>query len=130
MRTRPLVLAIVTVAMVSASVAVPASATPRTGPHGTLTILMTQTAREVLDLGPTGTTVGDVVAGGGDLRRSAQGAPIGTWTYRAETVRVNIPGGNENRLTTQWYALGKGSLMVSGLISLQQGSRPTKPSRW
>jgi hypothetical protein len=129
MRTRRLVHVIAAVAatLVSVSIAVPASATPRTGPHGTLTILMTQTAREVLDLGATGTTVGDVVTGSGDLRRSAQGATIGTWTYRAETMRVNIPGGNENRLTTQWYALGKGSLMASGLISLQQGTRPTKP---
>jgi hypothetical protein len=85
-----------------------------------------QTEREVLDLGATGTTFGDVVTGSGDLRRSPSGMTIGSWSYRAETVRVNIPGGNESRLTTQWCALGKGSIMVSGLVSVQQGTRPTR----
>ncbi len=128
MRTLRLVSVIsVVAALMSLSVAAPASATIRASPHGTLTVLLTQTEREVLDLGGTGTTIGDVVTGSGDLRRTAQGSTIGSWAYRAETVRVNIPGGSENRLTTQWYTLGKGSIMVSGMISLQQGTRPTRP---
>ena len=129
MRTRRLVPVITAHAatLMSVSLAAPVAAAPGAGPHGTLTLVMKQTQREVVDLGATGTTIGDVVTGGGDLRRSAQGAVLGTWNYRAETVRVDIPGGSESRLTTQWYALGKGSIMVSGLVSIQQGTRPTKP---
>jgi hypothetical protein len=118
-------IAVVVTALVLVSGAIPASAATRTGPTGKLTLHMVQTQRDVLDLGSSGTTVGDVVTGSGDLLRSDGGAVIGSWAYRAETVRVSIPGGTENRLSTQWFSLGKGSIMVTGLISLQQGTRPT-----
>ncbi len=123
MKLRILATAAVAAAALAISVAAPASAAP----SGSLTIYTHQTQRDVLDLGASGTTVGDVVTGNGTVAMTKGGKTVGTYVYRAETVQVNIPGGNENRITTQVWGVSDGTIMVSGLISIQQGTRPTKP---
>lgn len=123
MNIRRIAVATIAASAVALSVAVPAAAAP----SGSLTIYTHQTQRNVLDLGASGTTVGDVVTGSGTVAMSKGGKTVGTYVYRAETVQVNIPGGNENRLSTQVWGVKGGSIMVSGLISVQQGTRPTKP---
>jgi hypothetical protein len=91
---------------------------------GTVTVYITQSEREVLDVGAAGVTIGDVVTGSGSASRTRGGAEIGTFAYRAETVRVNIPGGVENRLSTFWVTLPKGTLAATALVSVPQGTRP------
>lgn len=103
------------------AVAAPATAAPASD---RLTVFISQDQREVLDLGAAGTTVGDVVTGSGDVSRTKGGAATGTFAYRAETVRVNIPGGVENRLSTFWVTLPKGSIAATSLVSISQGTRP------
>lgn len=114
------------VAAAAVAVALPAKAAPTapTAPTGTLTIYLKQDQREVLDLGVAGTTVGDVVTGSGNVSRTNGGAAVGTFVYRAEAVRVNIPGGIENRMSTLWITLPKGSIAATSLISVPQGTRP------
>lgn len=128
MNLRRLSVAVVAASAVALSVAVPAHASAPAAPSGKLTIYTVQTQRNVLDLDSSNsTTVGDVVVGSGTVALTKGGKSIGTYAYRSETVRVNIPGGNENRLSTSAYVLPGGTILVQGLVSVQQGTRPTKP---
>jgi hypothetical protein len=126
-RIRPLIATLLTTVVAStamaASAAAPASAAPDSGK---LTVYMSQTERNVLDLGATGITIGDVVSGSGNVSKTKGGATIGSFAYRSETVRVNIPGGIENRLSTIWFSLPGGSLMASTVINVPSGTRPVK----
>ena len=123
MRIRPLIATLLTTVVAStamaASAAAPASAAPDSGK---LTVYMSQTERNVLDLGATGITIGDVVSGSGNVSKTKGGATIGSFAYRSETVRVNIPGGIENRLSTIWFSLPGGSLMASTVINVPSGN--------
>lgn len=87
----------------------------------------TQTERVEWDGGDAGTSVLDVVVGSGELRKKPGGAVKGTNTYRAETVRVDVPGGIEYRQSSQSYQLKNGTLLTSGLISVPSGARPVEP---
>jgi hypothetical protein len=127
MNIRRLTVALVAVAAASITVAGPAVAALPAAPSGTLTIYTHQTQRDVLDLGATGTTVGDVVTGSGTVSLKKNGKSVGSYSYRSETVRVNMPGGNESRLSTNVYTLPGGTIMATGLVSVSQGTRPTKP---
>ncbi len=126
MKVRVLAIAAVAAAAVAVAVAAPASAAVPTAPSGTLTIYNHQTQFNRLDLGANGPNVGDVATGSGTVALSKGGKVVGSFTYRAESVRVNIPGGNENLITTAVYTLPGGTIMTSGLVSAQQGTRPTK----
>ena len=126
MRIRQLTAALLTTVVASTAIAAavtPASAAPDSGK---MTVYMAQTERNVLDLGATGSTIGDVVTGSGNVTKTKGGAPIGSFSYRSETVRVNIPGGIENRLSTIWFSLPGGSLMASTVINVPSGTRPVK----
>ncbi len=127
MNTRRLTVALVAAAATTLALAGPAAAVRPAAPSGSLTIYTHQTQRDVLDLGETGTTVGDVVTGSGTLALKKGGKMVGSYSYRSETVTVNIPGGNESRLSTNVYTLPGGTIMATGLVSIQQGTRPTKP---
>ena len=112
---------------VAVAVATPALAVAPAKPSGTLTIYTHQTQRDVLDLGESGSSTGDIVTGSGSVAMSKSGKAVGTYAYSSETVRVNIPGGSEMRISTSVYTLPGGTILVSGLTSVQQGTRPTKP---
>ncbi|MHB1066074.1 MAG: allene oxide cyclase barrel-like domain-containing protein [Candidatus Nanopelagicales bacterium] len=125
MSLRRTISALAIAATVVAGLAVAPMAQAATRDHGsTLKVFLQATEREVLDLGATGATLGDVVTGSGTVRASRNGKALGTFAYRAETVRVNMPGGIESRQSTQWITLADGSIMTSSLISVPQGARP------
>lgn len=126
MKVRRATVAVAIAAAATVAVAVPAHAARPAAPSGTLTVYSKQTARNVLDLGASGITVGDVVTGSGTVSLTKGGKAVGTFAYRAETVRVAIPGGNENRISTAVTSLPGGTILTSGLVSIQQGTRPTK----
>lgn len=127
MKIRILAPAAIAAAALALSVAVPASATAPAAPSGSLTVFSDETQHNVLDLGGSGTTVGDVVTGSGTTSWTKGGKQVGTFAYRAETVRVNMPGGNLTRINNAVYDLPGGTLMTAGLVSIQQGTEPTKP---
>ncbi len=127
MKLRILTTAAVAATALAISVAAPASARVPAAPSGSLTVFSAETQHNVLDLGGSGLTVGDVVTGSGDVSMSKGGKSVGSFVYRAETVRVNIPGGNLNRINSSAYDLQDGTIMLTGLVSIQQGTEPTKP---
>lgn len=127
MNMRRLTVALAVVAAATLTAVVPAHAALPAAPSGTLTIYTHQTQRDVLDLGATGETVGDVVTGHGTVAWKKNGKTVGSYAYRSETVAVNIPGGSQSRLSTNVYSLPGGTIMATGLVSVQQGTRPTKP---
>jgi hypothetical protein len=94
--------------------------------HGTLkgTFYLHQTERQAIDIGATGTSVGDVVTGSGTVSTSRGGAAIGSFAYRAETLTVAIPGGTESRNSILWVTLDGGRIAATSLISVQAGARP------
>lgn len=128
MKVRMLATSAIAAAALAISVSAPAFATAPAKPSGSLTIYTHQTQRDALDLGATGTSVGDVATGSGTVALTKGGKDVGTYVYRSETMRVTIPGGNESRLSTSVHSLPGGTIMVSGLVSIQQGTRPTTPS--
>lgn len=90
-------------------------------------LYLTQTDRVEWDDGDPGTSVFDVVVGSGELRKKSGGSVKGTSTYRAETVRLDIPGGIEYRQSSQSYQLNSGTILTSGLIAVPSGARPVDP---
>ena len=130
MSVRRIATAGVIAAGVALTAAAPATAAVAAHSSKNMTVYIAQTERNVLDLGATGITVGDVVTGSGDVSKTKGGSTIGTFAYRAETVRVNIPGGIENRLSTMWVSLPGGSLMASTVINVPSGTRPVKSQEY
>ncbi len=128
MKVRTLATAALAAAALTVAVGAPAFATAPAKPSGSLTIYTVQTQRDALDLGATGTSVGDVATGSGTVALTKGGKVVGDYVYRSETTRVNMPGGNETRLSTSVHSLPGGTIMVSGLVSIQQGTRPTEPA--
>jgi len=127
MKVRTLAVAAIASAALAVSVAAPALAVAPAAPSGSLVVFNDETQHNVLDLGGSGVTVGDVVTGSGSVALTKGGKSIGTFAYRAETVKVNMPGGNLNRINNSVYDLPDGTIMVAGLVSVQQGTEPTKP---
>ena len=127
MKVRILAAAAVAAGALVVGAAAPAIAIAPAAPSGSLTVYTNETQHNVLDLGASGTTVGDVVTGSGTTSATKGGKANGTFAYRAETVRVNMPGGNLNRINSSVYDLPGGTIMVAGLVSIQQGTEPTKP---
>ena len=127
MKVRILATAAIAATALALSAAAPALATAPAKPTGTMTVYSHSTQRNVLDIDASGgITIGDVVTGSGTVATTKGGKSVGTFAYRAETVRVNMPGGNENRISTSVYSLPGGTILLSGLVSVQQGTRPTK----
>lgn len=126
MKVRILATAAIAAAALAVSVAAPVSAVAPAAPSGSLVVYSNDTQRNVLDLGGSGTTVGDIVTGSGTTSFTKGGKSNGTFYYRAETVRVNMPGGNLTRINNAVYDLPGGTLMTAGLVSIQQGTEPTK----
>ena len=111
-----------------AGAALPAQAAPKDG--STLTLFNKRLTRETVDFPPNGTTVGDLTVGTGTLARTQGGAVIGTLSWSAQNVQVNIPGGIENRLSIQWLTLPGGALETSSLVSVPQGTTPVKTQQY
>ncbi|MDO8309572.1 MAG: hypothetical protein Q7V58_14605 [Actinomycetota bacterium] len=131
MSLRRTISALAIAATVATGLAVAPTAQAATRDHpATIKVFLHSTEREVLDLGATGATLGDVVTGSGTVRASKNGKLLGSFAYRAETVRVNMPGGIESRQSTQWITFADGSVMLSSLISVPQGTRPVESQEY
>ncbi|CAB4909419.1 unannotated protein [freshwater metagenome] len=83
--------------------------------------------RTVIDVGATGSSVGDLTITHGTLADSLQGEKIGSWTAR---VVVVVPGTTkERRDTLVHFILPGGVLMTRGIYSSPTAKPPTRPVR-
>lgn len=125
MRTGRVLASAMAAGTLAISLAVPAQAAVSAAkPKGSLTVYTHQTQMNVLDLGASGVTVGDVTTGSGTVATSVGGKSVGTFAYRSENVSVSIPGGNRNVLSTTAYVLPTGQILTQGLISAPGGTAP------
>ncbi|MCX6420947.1 MAG: hypothetical protein NT180_01070 [Actinobacteria bacterium] len=83
--------------------------------------------RTVIDVGATGSSVGDLTVTHGTLADSLEGEKIGSWTAR---VVVVVPGATkERRDTLVHFILPGGVLMTRGIYSSPTAKPPTSPVR-
>jgi hypothetical protein len=80
--------------------------------------------RTVVDLGPTGTSVGDLTVTTGDVRRTEAGKPIGYYTTNQITVRADAVSGREIRKVDLSISLPDGMIFATSLIRAQTGVPP------
>jgi len=117
-RIRSIILTTLAVGMAGSVMVPPAQATP----SDTLTVFVTRKECQQIDLPPAGKTVGDVTIGVMDVSRKRGGPVVGTWAYNAITVRIDVPGGVDSRMATQWLTLPGGSIQTSALIEAPIGA--------
>ena len=83
--------------------------------------------RTVIDVGATGSSVGDLTVTHGTLANSLEGEKIGSWTAR---VVVVVPGATkEQRDTLVHFILPGGELMTRGIYVSPTSKPPTRPVR-
>lgn len=105
--------------VLAGSIAAPAIAAPHDS-----TFFLKRTSRQTIDLGATGTSVGDMAFANGIVSKQRGGAEVGTYNFRGITVAVPIPGGRENRDALTQYNFKNGTLLMERINSVPAGTLP------
>ncbi|MCX6420948.1 MAG: hypothetical protein NT180_01075 [Actinobacteria bacterium] len=83
--------------------------------------------RTIIDVGATGSSLGDLTITHGTLANTLEGDKIGSWTARLVVV---VPGATkERRDTLLHFILPGGVLMTRGLYESPSGKLPSEPHR-
>lgn len=82
--------------------------------------------RSVVDLPPTGPSLGDITVTNGDVTEVPGKIAIGFYSTNQTTVRVNIPGGREIRDVDLALSVPGGFIYATALIRANSGTPPTK----
>lgn len=82
--------------------------------------------RSIVDLPPTGPSIGDITVTNGDVTELPGKTAIGFYTTNQTTVRVNIPGGREIRDVDLALSVPGGYIYATALIRANSGTPPTK----
>ena len=82
--------------------------------------------RSVVDLPPTGPSLGDITVTNGDVSELPGKVSIGFYSTNQTTVRVNIPGGREIRDVDLAISAPGGVIYATALIRANSGTPPTK----
>lgn len=82
--------------------------------------------RSVVDLPPTGPSLGDITVTNGDVTEVPGKIAIGFYSTNQTTVRVNIPGGREIRDVDLALSVPDGFIYATALIRANSGTPPTK----
>lgn len=82
--------------------------------------------RSVVDLPPTGPSLGDITVTNGDVTELPGKIAVGFYTTSQTTVRVNIPGGREIRDVDLALSVPGGVIYATALIRANSGTPPTK----
>ena len=83
--------------------------------------------REVIDLGKTGDSHGDITITHGNLSSTPGGKNVGTYASSQITAVMTIPGGPQSRKIDMSMKLDKGMIYTTSLMSANGGTPPTKP---
>ena len=113
-----------TVALVGISVAPVAQAAK--APQPDLVWYLGSPDRSVVDLPPTGPSLGDITVTNGDVSELPGKVSIGFYSTNQTTVRVNIPGGREIRDVDLAISAPGGVIYATALIRANSGTPPTK----
>ena len=113
-----------TVALVGISVAPAAHAAK--APQPDLVWYLGSPDRSVVDLPPTGPSLGDITVTNGDVSELPGKVSIGFYSTNQTTVRVNIPGGREIRDVDLAISAPGGVIYATALIRANSGTPPTK----
>ena len=113
-----------TVALVGISVAPVAQAAK--APQPDLVWYLGSPERSVVDLPPTGPSLGDITVTNGDVSELPGKVSIGFYSTNQTTVRVNIPGGREIRDVDLAISAPGGVIYATALIRANSGTPPTK----
>lgn len=113
-----------TVALVGISVAPAAHAAK--APQPDLVWYLGTPDRSVVDLPPTGPSLGDITVTNGDVSELPGKISIGFYSTNQTTVRVNIPGGREIRDVDLAISAPGGFIYATALIRANSGTPPTK----
>jgi len=97
---------------------------PASAATNTESYFLKRNSRQVLDLGITGTSVGDMAFATGSMSKQRGGADAGTYNFRGITVAVAIPGGRENRDSLMQLNLKTGLILMEKIISVPAGALP------
>lgn len=116
-------LAVLTVAIVSLTAAPVAHAAKTPKPN--LVWYLSSPDRSVVDLPPSGPSIGDITVTNGDITEQPGSAAIGFYTTNQTTVRVNIPGGREIRDVDLAISAPGGVIYATALIRANSGTPPT-----
>lgn len=112
------------VALVGISVAPAAHAAK--APQPNLVWYLGSPDRSVVDLPPTGPSLGDITVTNGDVSELPGKISIGFYSTNQTTVRVNIPGGREIRDVDLAISAPGGFIYATALIRANSGTPPTK----
>ena len=118
MRAAKVVTAIASLVLMG-SVMAPAIAAPQSDSY-----FMKRTDRQVVDLGGSGTSVGDMVFASGTVSKKRGGTAVGTYNFRGITVAVPIPGGRENRDALTQFNFKSGTVLMERINSVPAGTLP------
>ena len=113
-----------TIALVGVSVAPAAHAAKAAQPN--LVWYLSSPDRSIVDLPPTGPSLGDITVTNGDVSELPGKISIGFYTTNQTTVRVNIPGGREIRDVDLAISAPGGFIYATALIRANSGTPPTK----
>jgi hypothetical protein len=97
-----------------------------TAPKPNLVWYLSSPDRSVVDLPPTGPSIGDITVSNGDVNETPGKDPIGFYSTNQTTVRVNIPGGREIRSVSLAISVPGGVIYATALIRANSGTPPTK----
>jgi hypothetical protein len=85
-------------------------------------VLVRNTGIDVVDLGQTGPSIGDIAVTRGDVYSRKTNQLIGTYVSRKILVSVDIPGGLDERDTISEYTLKDGSITIVGITTNNSGT--------
>jgi hypothetical protein len=109
-------------AVLAGSLATPAAmAAPRPADR---TVYIERTFVEELDFGDPGTSVGDLRATRGVVRKSLEGKVIGRYTTTQWTIGPGGGGGLEERTITMEVTIGRNEVLMVSVYAAPQGSTP------
>lgn len=116
-------LAALTVAVVAVTAAPVAHAAK--APKPDLVWYLGSPDRSVVDLPPTGPSIGDITVTNGNVSEQPGSDAIGFYTTNQSTVRVDIPGGREIRDVDLAISVPGGVIYATALIRANSGTPPT-----
>jgi hypothetical protein len=85
-----------------------------------------RTFRDVMDVGTSGDSHGDITVTNGNISEVRGGKAVGSYVTSQITVQLNIPGGRQDRKTDIALTVNGGVIYTTALVAANAGTPPTK----